>query len=85
MITKFGQKAVGAGLTLVTITFASDESSNAPAAFPTGSIVSVTGSPDWATSVRVSSAPTVNSVEFTFGTAVGIYGGILYWQAIGRT
>ena len=83
-IIKFGQKTVGAGLSSVTITFAADEQAAFPAQFPAGMAVSVVGVPDWTTSVRISTAPTVTSVTFTFGTATGIYGGILYWTAIGR-
>jgi len=86
MITlmKIGSKVVGACETSVTITFSSDaENETTPAAFPTGYTVIVVGVPDWATSVRISTAPTATTVTFTFGTATGTGGGILFWQAIG--
>jgi len=84
-ILKCGVKSVGAGATTVTITFASDELSGVPASFPAGYTVAVTGTPDWATSVRISTAPDVDGVTFTFGTAAdAVYGGTLYWNAIGR-
>ena len=86
MITliKCGSKAVGGDTSTVTITFSSDaENETAPVAFPTGYTVVVVGVPDWATSVRISTAPTATAVTFTFGTATGTSGGIVDWIAIG--
>ena len=81
--TKFGVKAVGAGLTTVTVTFATDEVAASGAQFPAGATVSAICVPDWATSVRIT-AISVTAVTFTFGTNSGGYGGNIYWMASGR-
>ena len=79
-----GIKAVAGSATTVTITFGTDDGmTTAPAAFPTNYLVTISGLPDWATSVRVSTAPTTTSVVLTFGTATGTGGGNFYWTAVG--
>lgn len=83
-IRKGGIKAVAASATTVTITFASDDQyATTPSSFPAGATVVVVGLPDWATSFRISTAPDVNSVVITFGTATGTGGGNFYWEAQG--
>lgn len=82
-IMKFGAKLVTAALTTVTIDFNVDEVAGTPADFPAGYVIAIVGTPDWATSVRVSNT-TVAEAVFTFGTAAPAYGGVLLWIAIGR-
>ena len=84
-IRKGGIKSVGAGASSVTITFASDdEYASTPSSFPAGATIVVTGLPDWATSVRISTAADVDSVVITFGTAAdAVYGGSFSWEAQG--